>query len=68
MTNNKTTALIEHVAKAIIIARDGKRDGERRFQDPTIKKAYIGDAKAALEALAAFEQPDDTADKGRDGV
>jgi hypothetical protein len=41
---------VERVARAIIIARDGKKDGERRFQDPIIRKAYIEDAKAAIAA------------------
>ncbi len=43
--------MVEVVAKSIIIARDGKRDGERRYQDSTIKKAYQADAKSAIEAI-----------------
>jgi hypothetical protein len=49
MTNDKT--MIEKVALAIIIARDGVKDGTRRFQDPIIKQAYINDAIAALSVM-----------------
>ena len=48
MTDNE---LKELLARAIIIARDGKRDGERRLQNPIIKKAYLDDAQAVIDAL-----------------
>ena len=60
------------VAISIIVARDGKCHGERRFKDPVIRKAYIDDAKTAL---AAIEQSKEWADKpcpnvitGKDGT
>lgn len=49
MTNEQ---LLEDLARAIIIARDGKRDGERRFNDATVRKAYLGDAKAVIDHLS----------------
>jgi hypothetical protein len=42
---------LEGVARAIIVARDGIKDGERRFRDGTIRKAYLGDAKTAIDYL-----------------
>jgi hypothetical protein len=53
MTNEE---LLEGIARAIIIARDGKRDGERRLKDPVIKAAYINDAKAVISHLAPMMQ------------
>ena len=56
MSENKELpeGLVEEVAKAIIIKRDGTKDGERYFKDKTVREAYLIDAKAALSVIAPY--------------